>query len=551
MGIRTWEDPLTRVRPRSGSRVSGGARLRLSHRLFLLFLLAGAIPITVVGAVGWLQFRQQVRLWNVSSVESALEASLRSHRRAMDRLQRQLEDLGEEMSANAGFAEAAAGGDSAAIAGFLSNLAEQPGVDFAIYLERGPSGWTPLARSGSIETPELPTRLPDPEAGPLGPQRSRPLSLSSASGDLAAVPTYLWRGDGADSTLSVRGCLLLATHLGKGFFDDLGQASSGLELYRRLQDVSRVLRTADALLLALAFIVSVGIGFFLARRIARGISLPVESLVEGMEAVGRGDDTELRVRSRIPEMEALAGAFTRMRRTLQEYELQLREVEQVRGAQQTARFVAHEIRNALTPVRAGVSILARRVAELPDASRAQGERALEGIRAEAERMASLASAFSDYAHLPEPHPESLDVVEIIRSIAELEVPSEIECALDLHPLPRVWADRDEMERMLRNLIKNAVEAMDGAGSLRIEARPATDGEPIRIVIADRGPGMDDATLEKVFQPGFTTKPTGTGLGLPLVRSTVIRMGGRLSIESKPGEGTEVILRLPASEREGT
>ena len=166
-------------------------------------------------------------------------------------------------------------------------------------------------------------------------------------------------------------------------------------------------------------------------------------------------------------------------------------------------------------------------------------------------MASLASAFSDYAHLPEPHPESLDVAEIIRALADREVPAEIDSVLDLHPLPQVWADRDEMERLLRNLIKNAVEAMQGAGSLRIEARPATDGEPIRIVIADSGPGMDDATLEKVFQPGFTTKTTGTGLGLPLVRSTVIRMGGRLSIESKPGEGTKVILRLPAIEKEGT
>src|SRR5690606_9555144 len=156
-----------------------------------------------------------------------------------------------------------------------------------------------------------------------------------------------------------------------------------------------------------------------------------------------------------------------------------------------------------------------------------------------------------YAHLPEPHPESLDVAEILRRIAELEIPPEIDCALDLHPLPEIRADRDEMERMLRNLIKNAVEAMEGAGSLRIEARPATDGEPIRIVIADSGPGIEEAALEKVFQPGFTTKAAGTGLGLPLVRSAVIRMGGRLSIESKPGEGTRVILRLPAIEREGT
>lgn len=534
------------ARPRSRRRPTGRVRLRLSHRLFLLFLLAGAIPITVVATVGWLQFRQTVRFWNVPSVENALEASLRSHSRAMDRLQRQLEDLGEEVTTNAVFAEAAAGRDSVSLTSLLLDLLNRPGVDFAIYLERDVSGWIPLARSGAAEMPELPSKLPDPEASNLGPQRSRPLALSSESGDLAGVPTYLWRADGADSTLTVRGCLLLATHLGEGFFDDLGEASNGLVLYRRLQDVSRVVQTADALLLALAFLVSLVIGFWLARWIARGISLPVESLVEGMEAVGRGDASNLEVRSRIPEMEALAGAFTRMRQTLREYELQLREVEQVRGAQQTARFVAHEIRNALTPVRAGVSVLARRVSELPEASRAQGERALEGIRAEAERMASLATAFSDYAHLPQPHPESLDLVPIIRDLAEREVPPEVSVTLDLHPLPPVWADRDEMERMLRNLIKNAVEAMEGAGSLRFEARPATDGEPIRIDLVDSGPGIDETTLEKVFHPGFTTKPAGTGLGLSLVRGTVIRMGGRLSIESKVGEGTRVILRLPAA-----
>jgi signal transduction histidine kinase len=167
-------------------------------------------------------------------------------------------------------------------------------------------------------------------------------------------------------------------------------------------------------------------------------------------------------------------------------------------------------------------------------------------------MASLASAFSEYAHLPEPHPESLDLLPLIQDLAEREIPPEVRCTLDLRPLPLVWADRDEVERMLRNLIKNAIEAMEGAGSLRIETRAATDGEPIRIDLVDSGPGIDEATLEKVFHPGFTTKPTGTGLGLALVRSTVIRMGGRLSIESKVGEGTRVILRLPAAavEKEG-
>jgi signal transduction histidine kinase len=269
-----------------------------------------------------------------------------------------------------------------------------------------------------------------------------------------------------------------------------------------------------------------------------------------MEAVGRGEGADVAISSRIPEMEILAGAFSRMQRTLREYQAQLREAEQVRGAQETARFVAHEIRNALTPVRAGLAVLERRVAELPEATRPQGERALQGIRAEAARMASLASAFSEYAHLPEPRPTSLDPAALVRELAEREIPPGITGAVRVHePLPRILADRDEIERMLRNLIKNAVEAMEGTGSLTISARSADDAATVEMEVIDNGPGMDARTLAQVWQPGFTTKAEGTGLGLALVRGTVIRMGGRLGIESRPGAGTRVTIRLPA-ERPG-
>ncbi|MCA9727085.1 MAG: HAMP domain-containing histidine kinase [Candidatus Eisenbacteria bacterium] len=523
----------------------GRARLRLSHRLLLLFLLAGAIPLGIVALVGWIQFRQQARLGSVSSVEHALEASLRSHRRTMDRLQRQLEDLGQTITTTPEFARAVPEGGPP-LQALLATALTEPPVDFALYLQRTADGWHPLAQAGLDERPSLPLGLPDPEAGNLGPQRARPLPLRTGTGDLVAVPTYLWQELPGDTVATARGCLILATFLGRGFFDDFDAANDGLIQYRRFLDLTRITRAGNAILAALALVLSLAIGLWLARNISRGVSRPVETLVRAMDDLGSGETATLEVRSRIPEMEILGNAFARMRGRLRDYEEQLREAEQVRGAQ-TARFVAHEIRNALTPVQAGIAVLARRVAELPADSRPQGERALEGIRAEAARMASLASAFSDYAHLPDPTPAWLDPVPVLEALSR-EVPPGVHCSIDVEPLPQIWADRDEVERMLRNLVKNAVEAMNGDGSLRISGRTEESGTAIRIEIADSGPGMDPKTLEQAFHPGFTTKPAGSGLGLALVRGTILRMGGRLAVESEVGHGTRVTLRMPAARK---
>lgn len=519
--------------------------MKLGTRLFLLFLLAGVVPVGLTVAVGWMQFRQTLRLWTVHSFEQALDASLGANRLALTRVQTELEALGRSWVEER--ASAAIGDDPGNVVG---PLLQWPLVDLAYFARRTDRGWMVVASSGmdSLLAPGPGDAIPVPVASEFGPQRARLLRLSDGRGDIVAVPTYVWTtGDAEGARLA--GCLVLGTALGPGFFEQIGTASKGLEFYVRFLELGSVLRSVYLVLLGLALLAALGVSLILARRVARGISRPVEDLVAAMEIVGRGGDVTVARRSRIPEMATLAGAFERMRETLRDYEAQLREVEQVRATRETARFVAHEIRNTLTPVHAGIAVLEKRIGALPEESRTAGRRALEAIRREAERMGNLARSFSDYAHLPEPKPDWVQLDPILQGLAR-ELPETVALTVaSTGALPEVFVDREEIERLFRNLVKNAAEAMDGTGSIRVTARTRPTQRDVEILVEDDGPGMDARTLSQVLQPGFTTKPTGTGLGLALVRRSLSHYGGSLRLESEPGRGTRAFVTIPVRRKE--
>ncbi|MBK8231627.1 MAG: HAMP domain-containing histidine kinase [Candidatus Eisenbacteria bacterium] len=516
---------------------------RLFTSLFLLLLLAGGIPLLLILIVGWIPLRQQMRLWTLPSVELALDSSLRANREAFFSLHRSLERRARARASDVAGTELEASRDALETA--LQAIVEAERVDLAQLWVRDAGGLVLLASvasTGKAETSgEFASPLPDRTR--VGPQRPAWIELHGAETDWIGVPAFIWPEDRTET--HPRAALVLGFALGKGYFERVGRGTAGLSYYRRLGEVSDMLRTSYLLLFSLAAVTAVAISLWLARRVARGVSLPVEQLVIAMEALGRGEFRPLEIQSRFPEIVTLAGAFHQLGSTLRDYEERIRESEQVRGARETARFVAHEIRNSLTPVRAAVGVLERRVAELPEAERERGRRALELIQTEAERMTRLASTFSDYAHLPEPRPEPIDPGEVLRQLLALEVPDRITHQLLEPEAPlTVRADRDELVRAFRNLIKNAVEAIPGAGSITAEVRLSDTGNEAIISISDSGTGMDTEMLRQATQPGFTTKQTGTGLGLALVRRTVSRYGGRLRLESEPGRGTRVVVSLP-------
>ena len=112
------------------------------------------------------------------------------------------------------------------------------------------------------------------------------------------------------------------------------------------------------------------------------------------------------------------------------------------------------------------------------------------------------------------------------------------------PLPRVTVDRTLVGRAFANIVENALHAMPGEGRITIEA--AADDQFVTLSVRDTGVGMDEEALARVFEPYFSTKTTGTGLGLPIARRNIELNGGSVEVESEKGRGTTVRVRFPAS-----
>ncbi len=540
---------------RTGRGVVRGHGLPLRTRLFLLVFLSSVVPATLILGWGWWQLRRQMSLWTLPSVERALGASLQANRRAFDRLLRHMEAEGRILVESSVFP--AAPEDTTGLAAVLESGCTEFGLDLVQFYDvRGGSfrllaSHTPSGPGG----PDAASRLEVPIASPAGPSRPTPLQLDEEAGDILALPTFLWYPHSEGDPLRLRGALVLGVDLGRSFYAQIREVSTGLLFYRRLQEIGLVLQTGYGILALLVLALSLGLSLYLAQRVAGRVSRPIDALVRDMDAMGRGSGTTSPPASGIPEMDRLALAFAAMRRTLGAYEARLRESERNRGAQETARFVAHEIRNTLTPIRAGLSVLERLGTGSDGEPAARSARALDLIRREADRMTALAGTFSEYARFPDRHPARIDLVELVERLARADVPERIELTVarggeSEAGLPMIEADREEMERVFRNLIRNAVEAISDRGTIRLTFT-ATETGGLRVAITDSGRGMNAETLRQAFQPGFTTKETGTGLGLALVRGAISHYGGTVSLESRPGQGTHCVVELPAATTEGS
>jgi signal transduction histidine kinase len=530
-----------------------GRGLPLRTRLFLLVFASSVVPAALVLGWGWWQLRRQMSLWTLPKVELALGASLQANRRAFDRLLRHMEAEGRILVESSVFPPAPE--DTTGLDALIESGCREFGLDLVQFYAVQGSGFrllasrTPAGRGG----PDVAPKLRTPDSSLAGPNRPASLQLDEPRGDILALPTYIWYPAAEGDSLHLRGALVLGVDLGAGYYARIREVSTGLLFYRRLQEIGLVLRTGYGILALLVLLLSLGLSLFLAQRVAGRISRPVDALIRDMDAVGRGSGTGAPEISGIPEMDRLARAFDTMRCTLRAYESRLRESERIRGAQETARFVAHEIRNTLTPIRAGLSVLERQGGREDDEARSRSARALDLIRREADRMTTLAGTFSEYARFPERRPERIDLAALVERLAYEEIPERITLAVERldeprAELPAVEADREEMERIFRNLVRNAVEAITGSGAIRLSFAAAETGG-LRIVLDDTGRGMDPETLRQAFQPGFTTKGTGTGLGLALVRGAISHYGGTVSLESHPGEGTRCVVELPPATTE--
>lgn len=231
----------------------------------------------------------------------------------------------------------------------------------------------------------------------------------------------------------------------------------------------------------------------------------------------------------------------------------LLEAQRAAAWREVARRIAHEIKNPLTPIQLAAQRLRKKwdenagdLGEVIRDATATIEREVTGLK-------SLVDEFSLYARMPAPAPEPVDFAEVVRSVVALyRVHADVDWSVTIDPgLGVVRVDRDQIRRVLINLIDNAVAAMHGAGAIEIVAEPFAGRGSLRVTIADRGPGIPAAHRDKLFTPYFSTKPRGTGLGLAIVQRIVVEHRGAIRVEDNPGGGARFVMEIPGDDRAQT
>jgi two-component system, sporulation sensor kinase E len=235
--------------------------------------------------------------------------------------------------------------------------------------------------------------------------------------------------------------------------------------------------------------------------------------------------------------------ITESRRSAQ----QIIESERLNALTLLAAGVAHEIGNPLNSLHIHLQLMQRQADKLDRAARGELQESIDIARSEVNRLDSIVTQFlrAIRPSKPELHPENVNTIveETLRfftpEIQDRDIVVEQELRSDL---PLLQIDRDQMKQAFYNVIKNSLQAMKRRGTLRI--RTDRDDTHALISFMDTGSGMSPENLGRVFEPYFTTKPSGTGLGLLIVRRIVREHGGELSIESSEGKGLTLTIRLP-------
>jgi PAS domain S-box-containing protein len=224
-------------------------------------------------------------------------------------------------------------------------------------------------------------------------------------------------------------------------------------------------------------------------------------------------------------------------------EREARRTESLAAFGRLAAAVAHEVRNPLNSISVGVQRIQR---EFRSAEGAEEHRRLTDVlRAEIERLDGIVTGFLDLARPPklEPKPGDLDSVvrETVALLAE-GLPAGPRLTVGTGGVTQAVFDEGAIRQILHNLVRNAAEATGTRGAVRVETR--VDGDRAVIDVVDDGPGIPATDLDRVFGLGFTTKPAGNGLGLPIVHRLVAEMGGRVEIGPGPAGGTVARVMLP-------
>jgi signal transduction histidine kinase len=366
----------------------------------------------------------------------------------------------------------------------------------------------------------------------LSVRRLLPAAGARASSERVAATARALR-DGVDTLhLSVAERVLLRQHL--------NEVSASVSLARRAETFLRYYTAGFAVVILLLGAAALYTAVKLAGHLSRQLSRPIDELVGWTQLIRRSEALPGGPPTRgAPEFAALRQALRELSSALATARERELEAERLRAFREVARRVAHEIKNPLTSMRIAVDTLGRSDGLMAERSAI----ALDVMRAETDRLERLAKEFAEFGRLPEGPQSEVDLVELLEELGRSAVPDGVRVRLTTHDGRRtVLGHYEPLRRAFSNIYRNASEAMQGRGT--IDVTVTGDAAGLAVTIADHGPGIPAEFRQKVFEPYFTTKDDGTGLGLALVRVTLEAHRGSISVSETPGGGATFAIVLP-------
>ncbi len=322
---------------------------------------------------------------------------------------------------------------------------------------------------------------------------------------------------------------------------ELHRVEQAVQAHQYLRMIGRDLRGEFVFYFLVATIVLLLLACLMGVRIGFRVTHPLDELVKGTRELAR-DNLDYRIPpGRDDEIGLLIGSFNRMAEDLTQNRKQRVEAEKIVAWREIARRLAHEIKNPLTPIQLTVQQIRDKYPGEDPTYRKLVQDCTEIVTEEVESLRKLVQEFADFARMPSlslgRHSLNGVITDIVRLYPEAGV------ALELTPeIPELDLDTEQMRRVLINLIENGLEAAGQEGRIVIQ----TESHPnaVRLLVVDSGPGVPERDRERIFQPHVSSKQSGMGMGLAVVRSIVESHGGQIVAARAPRGGAQFEITLP-------
>ena len=298
--------------------------------------------------------------------------------------------------------------------------------------------------------------------------------------------------------------------------------------------------TRLSLVYLLMFIIAIALAYFLSSYITRSI----KTISDKMQQTKLNKRNEkIILNSASSEIAILVDAYNSMIDELTESAVKLAKSEREQAWREMAKQVAHEIKNPLTPMRLTVQSFERKFNPTDENAKEKLTEYSQTLIQQIDVMSSIASAFSDFAKMPTQKRERIEVIGVVKLALDIFNENYITYQ---HSEKELFAnlDKTQLIRIVTNLVKNADQASDNKENQIVEVKVASERNQLKITVSDNGKGISDEVKNLIFEPKFTTKSSGMGLGLPMIKNIIEAYDGTISFTSKEGIGTVFTVILP-------